>query len=342
MTDLLGALVGRLEELGLQVDAVKHSPGSPAAHDVDMVLSRGASRQKFAMDLKGRATLSGLGPDRGKEANHLPRLVGATSVSPRSADALRRADIQYVDAAGNAWIRFGDVLIDVRGRRRSNAHDSARTAPDGTGGNLFSTGRAQVAFVLLQWPGSWKKKQRDVAKAAGVSLGQTHNALAMFREAGFGPGGHRSDSEFLDLWVASFPSGLARKLALATYRGSIADFGKANVQDPVFIGGALVSGEAAAGNLIRPATLTIYVVELDPMLPVKHRWRSDGDANITVRRKFWHTPLDETHDYDGPLVGLRTAPALLVYADLKASDDPRVRETAAQWRERIAGLGPSI
>ena len=98
----------------------------------------------------------------------------------------------------------------------------------------------------------------------------------------------------------------------------------------------MVSGEGAAADLVRPTALTIYVAELDPMLPVKNRWRSDGDANITVRSKFWTTPPDEAHDYDGPLAGLRNAPAVLVYADLMASDNPRVRSVAPEWRSRIA------
>lgn len=331
--ELLAALVERLEEFGLHVDLWEPPPGVDGGHDVDLVLSRGDTRQQFAMMLKGHATLSSLGYDAGTARNFLPLLVGAASVSLRSTDAFRRAGIQYVDAAGNAWIRFGDVLIDVRGRRASVTHVPGRP---GTGGNLFSTGRAQVAFVLLQWPRLWKRPQRDVAEAAGVSLGQAHNALVMFREAGFGPGGHRGDREFLDLWVASFPSGLAQKLTLATYRGSIEDFRKVNAEEPVFIGGTVISGEVAADDLLRPAALTVYVAEFDPMLPVKNRWRSDGDANITVRRKFWTAPPDETQDDDRELVGVHNAPDVLVYADLMASDDPRVRSIAPEWRDRVA------
>lgn len=333
MDDLLAVLTERLGEFGLRVDAREHPVGGDMRHDVEVRLSRGVARQEFAMELKEHATLSHLGRDAGTERSVHPLLVGAASVSPRSADAFRRAGIQYVDASGNAWIQFGDVLIDVRGRRpERDSTESAR----GRGGNLFSAARAQVAFALLQWPSSWTKPQREVAEAAGVSLGQVNDALKRFREAGFGPGGHRSDSEFLDLWVASFPSGLGHKLLLATYRGSIEDIKKADAEDPVFVGGPAISGELAADDLLRPATLTIYVAELDPMLPVKNRWRSDGDANITVRRKFWTTPPDETRDYDGPLVGLRTAPAVLVYADLLASDNPRVRSAASEWRNRIA------
>lgn len=334
MDDLLAVLTDRLEEFGLQVDVWAHpAGGSDLRHDVEVELSRGAARQEFAMELKRHATLSHLRHDSATGRAVLPLLVGATTVSPRSADAFRRAGIQYVDASGNAWIHFGDVLIDVRGRR--SERDASETAR-ARGGNVFSAARAQVAFALLQWPRSWKKPQRAVAEAAGVSLGQVNDALKMFREAGFGPGGHRSDSEFLDLWVASFPSGLGQKLLLATYRGSIEDFRKVDAEDPVFVGGAVISGELAADDLLRPEALTIYVAKLDPMLPVQNRWRSDGDANITVRRKFWTTPPDETNDYDGPLVGLRNAPAVLVYADLLASDNPRVRSVAPEWRNRIA------
>lgn len=334
MSDLLVALIEQLEGFGLSVELKDRPTDFDRGHDVDLVLSRGGVRQQYVMDLKRLARLSEVALAPGVPDDRPPVLIGsATVVSPRSADAFRRAGIQYVDASGNAWIHFGDVLIDVRGRR-TERDSSERTR--GRGGNLFSAARAQVAFALLQWPRSWKKPQREVAEAAGVSLGQVNDALKMFRESGFGPGGHRSDSEFLDLWVASFPSGLGQKLVLATYRGSIEDFRKVGAEDPVFVGGAVVSGEFAADDLLRPAALTIYVAELDPLLPVKNRWRSDGEANITVRRKFWTTPPDETHDYDGPLVGLRHAPAVLVYADLMASDNPRVRSVAPEWRNRIA------
>lgn len=331
MDDLLAELMPRFEEYGLRVDA--HQPRKhDAGYDLDLVMSRGGAHQAFAMQLKARPTLSNLAPLRTQGIGSIPLLIGASSVSPRSADSFRRAGIQFIDTAGNASIHFGEVLIDVRGRRA----DIDPPQPEREkGGNLFSTARSQVAFALLQWPRLWKRPQREIAEAAGVSLGQANDALRMFRQSGFGPGGHRSDSEFLDLWVASFPQGLGQKLTLATYRGSVDEFRKVDAEDPVFLGGPALSGELAADDLLRPASLTIYVAGLDPMLPVKNRWRSDGDGNIIVRRKFWTTPPHESQDHDAPLVGLRPAPAVLVYADLMASDDPRVRGVAPEWRGRL-------
>lgn len=62
---------------------------------------------------------------------------------------------------------------------------------------------------------------------------------------------------------------------------------KVHADDPVF-----TSGEAAASKLLRPASTTLYVGELEPKLAIVNRWRSDGPANIVVRRKFWHAPDD--------------------------------------------------
>lgn len=333
MDDLLSELVARFEAYGLRVQAHPLRESHYIGYDVDLVLSRGRARQAFAMQLKTRPTLSNIDRIRPAVAGPILPMVGAVSVSPRSADAFRRAGIQFIDSGGNASIHFGDVLIDVRGRRT----DRDQPQPEHEkGGNLFSRARAQVAFVLLQWPRLWRAPQREVAEAAGVSLGQANDAVRMFRHSGFGPGGHRSDTELLDLWVAAFPTGLATKLTLATYRGSVEEFRKVNAEDPVFLAGSAVSGELAADDLLRPAALTIYVAELDPMLPVRNRWRADGNGNITVRHKFWKTPSDESHDYDGPLIGQRLAPVLLVYADLMASDDPRVRGVAPEWRRRVA------
>src|SRR5664280_492175 len=128
--------------------------------------------------------------------------------------------------------------------------------------------------------------------------------------------------------VSLADAGLATKLTLAQYRGESGPVKDVHSDDPVF-----VSGESAAEDLLRPATLTLYVEELDPRLPVVNKWRSDGPANIVVRRKFWQAP----NDNDGALAGVRPTPWPLVYADLVTSDDPRVRTVARQWRDRFAG-----
>lgn len=256
----------------------------------------------------------------------LPTLVFTTFVAPRSAEYLRRVGVHYLDTAGNAWVEFGEVLIDIRGRPRPHGADTARPA---TAHNLFSASRAQVAFALLAWPRLWDAPLRQLAHAAGVSLGKAHDSRALLMKAGYGP---RRTSEgradLLDQWAAAFPAGLAPKIEIATFNGDPCNMQKVNPDDPVF-----VSGEAAVNGLIRPANLNVYVEKLDPRLPIVNRWRSDEFINIVVRRKFWRAPDDS----DAPLTGLRLVPPPLIYADLVNSDDPRVRNVAKELREHFAG-----
>jgi hypothetical protein len=320
MDATLARLVAQLRDLGLKVQV---TPGRPTQADVRRAalhLARGGSAQDY--DLRYGATMP-LAAARTETAER-PMLVYRHFVAAKSGDAFRRAGVQYLDAAGNAWIEFADVLIDVRGRPRPDgAAPRTRLA-----GNLFSSARAQVAFVLLAWPHLWDAPQREISKAAGVSVGQVNDTLKLLHGAGYyGVGGARPGAAaLLDLWAAAFPTGLAHRLTLATYRGEI---GQENV---VADGEVLISGEAAATDLLRPTSLTIYVTNLDPRLPLMNRWRADGEPNIVVRRKFWNAP-DVT---DTPPNHTETAPWPLVYADLLASDDPRVRTAAKEWRDRHA------
>ncbi|MGH8827490.1 MAG: type IV toxin-antitoxin system AbiEi family antitoxin [Jiangellaceae bacterium] len=300
------------------VSAQLSALGVKVTVDLETVkLVRGRSAQSYTLICGPTVTLArpAVGPD-GR-----PPLVFTTFVAPKTADSFRRAGVQYADTAGNAWVEFGDVLLDVRGRPRPKQTPRRARAT----GNLLSTSRAQVVFALLAWPELWHAPQRELAHAAGVSLGQAHNTLALLAEAGY----HRNQTnpgrtDLLDLWAAAYPTGLAQRLTLANYHGKV---------DPVrpVPGAALfVSGESAAINLLRPASVTVHVDDLDPRLPVVNRWRSDGEPNIVVRKKFWRAP------------GLSEAPAVhqapwpLVYADLLASDDPRVRGVAKDWKAQHA------
>lgn len=111
--------------------------------------------------------------------------------------------MQYLDAAGNAWIQFGDVLIDVRGRPRPV--DAPRTPGSG---NLFSVGRDQVVMALLAWPHRWEAPQRDVAAAAGVSLGQAHNTLTLLAQAEYATTGREAaEPAFWTCGPRHFPPG---------------------------------------------------------------------------------------------------------------------------------------
>ncbi|MGH8894095.1 MAG: hypothetical protein ACRDWY_12465, partial [Actinomycetes bacterium] len=240
MNDLLVPFEAHLDDLGLTATVGSALLARPGVQAATARLTRGASTQTYALVYGPAVKVA----DTGRAGDvDLPTLVFTTFVAPKASETFRRAGVQYLDTVGNAWVEFGDVLIDVRGRRRPIGADQPARA---TAGNLFSTGRAQVVLALLAWPQLWEASQRELAHAAGVSLGQAHNTLALLTETGYARGHTRAGAPLLDLWVAAFPTGLATKLTLAAYRGDIDEVKTVNADDPVF-----VSGEGAAGDLLR-------------------------------------------------------------------------------------------
>ncbi|MBC7275385.1 type IV toxin-antitoxin system AbiEi family antitoxin [Nocardioides sp.] len=318
--------VKRLSELGLALELE-----SPADHNgyvfCRATLSRGRTTTSYAFmgarrvrlaDARGALVLAG----------GLPLLVWAHHVPPKTADALGRAGIQYADGAGNAHIEFGDVLVDVRGRR---PRGPAPQSPTTTGTNLFSTSRSQVVFALLAWPALWRASQREIAQASGVSVGLVNDTLRLLRASGYDlPVSGTRNGDLLDHWAAAFPGGLAPRLRLADFHGDI---------DVEKLRGTSIhiSGESAVRDSIRPATLTLYVDELaqpdGPSLPILNRWRTDGTMNVFVRRKFWRDPDGED---EHPAGSPRLSPWPLVYADLLATGDPRLGAIARDLRDHAA------
>lgn len=312
MDDLRERVLEQLESLGIAAHFA--ADDKPIWNDVracTVLLTSGANEQDYAAILGVKVPVAPAARIHSSD----PTLAIARHIGPKTAEAYRRSSIQYVDASGNAWLKFGDVLVDVQGRRPVIPTTSRAT------GNLFTTARAQVALVLLTWPELWRTPQREVARAAGVSLGQANNALRLLAEAGFGAEGSRDD-ELLRMWAVAFPTGLAQRLTLGTFRGD------ADTIRPVDDEAIYYSGEVAATDLLRPATATLYVGDLNPRLPVVNRWRTDEVPNIVVRRAFWRAPAD----VDEPTKKRTPAPWPLVYADLLASDDSRVRGVAEEWR----------
>ena len=320
--ELPSALLAGLAGLGFEAQVHTGPSVEGVVRRADVTVSRAAAAQRFDVLCGGGLRMTDIARvPRGE----LPQFVFTDYVPDATGAAFRRAGIGYLDEAGNAWINFSTVLVDIRGRRRVGSTERSPVPR----GNLFSPGSAQVVLALLAWPALWRATRRDVAYAAGTSLGKAHDALTVLKQAGFGPDAmQRSDGELLDLWAAAYPTGLARRLLLGTFHGPVDKVRSVDGGDRLY-----VSGEVAAGDLLKAATLDVYVAELEPRLALVNRWRADGPPNIVVRRSFWQE-LDGTRaSGDKPAA----APWPLVYADLFASTDPRVRAAAGDWKDRHAG-----
>jgi hypothetical protein len=339
-----GSLLSILDDFGIRVSSIERWESVIRGTPDDVELSRNNSSQLYtvistlnAMDGIGQTRTDDL-VDRSTELGDRRHLVVADRINVRTMTTYRNRKIDYVDLAGNALIRFGDVYVDVRGRNlaaRKTTNES-RHAPT----NLFSARRAQVTFALIVWPELLTLPIRYTSEAAGVSIGIAFQTIQLLRHRGYlldemNPYIVRK-SELIDRWTDAFATGLRNKLAIAAYRGEHLDVLSGGSEAQWFI-----SGESAVRSLVRPTTLTIYVNGLDSALIAANRWRRDGQPNIDVRQKFWKDPRQILHEDRGlEFQDLEhEAPALLVYADLMASGDGRQREAAQSFRNSNHELG---
>ncbi|HPU13035.1 MAG TPA: type IV toxin-antitoxin system AbiEi family antitoxin [Aeromicrobium sp.] len=181
-----------------------------------------------------------------------------------------------------------------------------------------------MIFALLAWPELVHRSMREIAEAAGVSPALVHDTLALMRISGYDDHeGNLQASKLLDHWAAAYATTLGPQLEIQRYVGDIA-----SLEDISLSGQILVGGETAVPDLLKPTTGTLYVAAFDHAIAVRRRWRTDGDWNIFVRRKFWREP----QGLGSPAYVGNRVPWPLVYADLLSSGDPRLREVAEQLK----------
>ncbi|UJW35441.1 hypothetical protein L3Q67_17620 [Saccharothrix sp. AJ9571] len=300
----------RLDEFGLR--------GEPSAGGLEITTSRGVT-WTYGLRVQPRLT-----PELAT-AVHVPdsppTLVVAPSISEPVAERLRARGIDYLDTAGNAHLAWGDVLIDVRGRRKPAVR---RPQVSARGARAFGRAGLKVGFVLLSWPEMASEPLRALARASGVSLGTAQMAVDELATAGYlyeGADGRRltRGGELLNRWSEAYSIALGPALALGEFSAEDLSWWR-NSESELVRAGVQVGGEAAACLIdphLRPASLTLYVEQTPLALIGKHRMvRAEGTGNVHLRQRFWQVPGVDTW----------TVPSTLVYADLLASGDPRQRD----------------
>jgi hypothetical protein len=104
-----------------------------------------------------------------REVDNAYPLAAAVYIGPQSARILKNNGLGYIDLSGNCSLAFGNVLIDKEGKR--NVRPSTRPLR-----SLFAPRATRVVRVLLTDPArAWRLE--ELGKAAGVSLGHSHNVI---------------------------------------------------------------------------------------------------------------------------------------------------------------------
>lgn len=264
-----------------------------------------------------------------------PILLATTYLTPALADECVEQGLQFVDLAGNLYVRAPGQYILVTGKP-ANPDIERLASRSGKPATSASASALRMIFVLLSAPELVNRPYREIASSAGVALGTVGNVFDDLRERGLLAGA--DDRRLLDPaalreeWAINYPLRLLPKLNVQRFAVGDSSWWQ-HAELPVRQ--AWWSGEVAAAKLtgqLRPASQTLYI---EPAarpaaimaLAERHRLRANPTGTLEIVDAFWH--LDETR------MKQLTAPPLLVYADLQGSREPRNVEAAASIREQL-------
>ncbi|MFL1454005.1 type IV toxin-antitoxin system AbiEi family antitoxin [Marinobacter sp. GN3S48] len=270
-----------------------------------------------------------------------PALLVADYVNPNMADRLRDAGMQFIDAAGNAYLYEKNLYIFIKGNRLPSEYSSPRKTT-----RAFNASGLKVIFSFLLEPRLVGETYRTIAETSDVSLGTIGWVLNDLKDRGYvqehGKGRSRSlktPLELFDRWVEAYPEKLLPELDMGFFQTRFQLPWKDI--EPTGFGGCW-GGEVGASILddyLSPAQGLIYVPKssfkdllINYRLRKADRDRTTTSDTIRVYEKFWHS-FPETIDTNTK--HQVAAPDILIYADLLASGDPRNLEAAERLYDRI-------
>lgn len=326
LTDALAALQAETGLRAVQpaVHRVMEEAPDDAAPDVWLdVNAPRAEPVRFAADIKAVDRFHTLGALHARaRLRPEPSLLVAPFITAETARQCRSLGLNFIDAAGNAYINTPGCFVYVIGRPR---REPAR--PAGRFKSLTPAG-LRIVFALLTRPGLATATYRDIATAAGVALGSVGDVLADLQARGHlaqqAPRRLLAPRALQEEWATHFPVKLRPQLHPRRFATPARDWWE-GIDLPAHQ--AAWGGEVAAHHLtgyLKPEQLTIYTPAPEALV-LKHRLRPDPAGAIEILGTFW--PLAE----DGEAAST-TVPPLLVYADLMASADPRNIDTAQRIR----------
>lgn len=321
---ILQAALNAIRQLGVEVTAKARGHGKEC--DAEIILRVKGQAVTYSVEVKRalRPATVELFVYRQQACAGRPLLV-ADYVTPPLADRLREHCVEFIDAAGNAYLNQPPLLIFVKGQRPKDIF-----APTGPKGRTFQPTGLKVLFALLCQPELANQTYRHIAAVAGVAHGTVGWVLPELQRLGFiaeikGIRRLLKAETLLEQWAEAYARTLRPKLLMGRYWAETLDWTRTFEAAKY---GLVLGGEPAAstrvGNL-RPGTATLYGAKVELRLILNQRLRQDPQGNVEFLERFWL--------FEGEHPGL--APDVLIYADLLATGDARCFETADLLHERI-------
>ena len=240
-------------------------------------------------------------------------LLVAYHLFPKVKEELRNKKIPYIEANGNIFLKKDSLFLFI---------DTQKTldVEKGKGNRAFTKTGLKVLFYLLQHKDAIQLPQRELAYLTNVALGNIPQIIDGLKETGYLIPLNKKNyvwenrKALLDRWIAEYATVLRPKLVKEKYtlRGNWNELALDNHKT---VWGGEPAGDILTNHL-RPEKFLIYTTENRMDLIRNYKLIPDKNGEVEVLEKFWKNTIE------------RTAPKLLVYADLMLEGGKRNKETA--------------
>lgn len=305
--------------------------------DARVEVEANEQRYRYLAEIKHVDRFATLGDIKNQWAQYGDQLL---LVLPRAtveiAEKCRELDLQFIDTAGNAYLRGPGLYVLVKGQRPIEGDDFQLAAQEGKRAGTATNLR--IVFALLCKPELLNAPYRDINRAAGVALGAVGWVFFDLNARRYITGGKgKGDRVLLERqklvqeWATNYPIKLRPKLNPRRFRAPKPDWWKeVDITKYGAQWGAEVAAEKLTGYL-RPHALAIYLHKEQGQknltrMVAKHKLRADLHGDIEILDAFW--------DFEDEKPMPETVQPLLAYADLIATLDPRNLEAAKLIHEQ--------
>jgi hypothetical protein len=287
--------------------------------------------QQFIVEAKSAVRTSNQGLimsqlEEMKQISNRPIILIAEYISKNATEELKERGFNYIDIAGNAFIKYNDLVVFIEGQKKAKKEKTNQS-------RAFQEAGLKILFYLLCKPEHLQDSYRKIAEKANVSIGSVSNVMAELEELNFllktnNKRVLKNTNELLERWIVEFNAVLRPRIVRKRMRFVDPD-GQRNWQqldtqsnDGVILWGGEPGGALLTNNL-RPEQFVIFTdLELSG-LAKQFRLVPGENGEIEVLQKFWNNDLGND----------KIAPTLLIYADLINSGFGRNIETAKKILE---------
>ncbi|OAV63588.1 hypothetical protein Barb6XT_03109 [Bacteroidales bacterium Barb6XT] len=247
---------------------------------------------------------------------NLPFLVVTNYITSDAVEDFKEKEINYLDSAGNCFIKNGLLFISVSGQKVHRNKQKTNQA------KAFQEAGIKLLFRLLSNPENLQLSYRELAELAGVSIGSVSNIMSELENQHYILKTKKrrilkNKPELLERWTIAYHDVLRPRLFKKQMRfvKQLSLDELLTLEDTVLWGGE--PGAAILTNYLFPEKFALYTTERWQDLGPRIGLVPDNNGSVEVLQQFWEKKDDK-----------KTVPPLLIYADLMGSGYSRNIETA--------------